>query len=84
MLITDLGIPDSYDLFPARPHDSQLIDDLLGNSCEVIAFGDKDFISKAKQQQLLDTQNVTLLTFRKKNQHDQNTTFELWALHEYR
>jgi hypothetical protein len=47
----------------------------------VIAFGDKGFISKA--QQLLDAQPVLLLTFRKKNQHAQNTTLERWALHEY-
>lgn len=84
MLITDLGIPDGYELFSARPHDSQMIHDLLGDSTDIIALGDKGFISKAKQQELLDTQNVILLTFRKKNQHDQNTPLELWALHEYR
>jgi hypothetical protein len=84
MLITDLGIPDGYELFSARPHDSQMIHDLLGDSADIIALGDKGFISKAKQQELLDTQNVILLTFRKKNQHDQNTTLELWALHGYR
>jgi hypothetical protein len=84
MLITDLGIPDVYDLFPARPHDSQCIDDLLGDGFDWIALGDKGFISKAKQQHLLDTQNVILITYRKKNQHVQNTTLECWALHEYR
>lgn len=84
MLITDLGIPDGYELFSARPHDSQMIHDLLGDSADIIALGDQGFISKAKQPERLDTQNVILLTFRKNNQHDQNTTLELWALHEYR
>lgn len=84
MRITDLGIPDVYDLFPARPHDSQFIDDLLGDGADWIALGDKGFISKAKQQHLCDAQNVILITYRKKNQHQQNTPLECWALHEYR
>jgi hypothetical protein len=84
MLITDLGIPDVYDLFPARPHDSQFIDDLLTDGYDWIALGDKGFISQAKQQHLRNAQNVILITYRKKNQHVQNSPLECWALHEYR
>lgn len=84
MLITDSGIPDIYDLFPARPHDSQLIDDLLGDAYDLMAFADKGFIASFKQEQLAELQNVILITYRKNNQHQQNTPLELWALHEYR
>lgn len=84
MLITDSGIPDVYDLFPGRPHDSQFLDDLLGEASDILAFGDKGFIAKHKQEQLAEQQNVILLTYRKKNQRQPNTSLELWALHEYR
>ena len=84
MLITDAGIPDLYDLFPARPHDSQCLDDLLGEAHDVLALADKGFISQPKQEELEELQNVILLTYKRKNQHQQNSSLELWALHEYR
>lgn len=36
LLITDQGIPDVYDLFSARPHDVQLLTDLLGDQAQII------------------------------------------------
>ena len=84
MLITDAGIPDLYDLFPARPHDSQCLDELLGEAHDVLALADKGFISQPKQEELEELPNVILLTYKRKNQHQQNSSLELWALHEYR
>lgn len=84
MLITDAGIPDCYDLFPARPHDSQCLDDLLADAHDVLALADKGFISQPKQTELKELQNVILLTYKRKNQQQQNSSLELWALHEYR
>ncbi|MHC5062147.1 MAG: IS982 family transposase, partial [Planctomycetota bacterium] len=84
MLITDHGIPDTYDLFSARPHDVQLLDDLLGDSADILALGDKGFISDPKSAQLEREQGVLLITYRRKNQKQQNTPLEKWVLRQYR
>lgn len=83
LLMTEHGIPDVYDLFSARPHDIRLLEDLLGDVTAVLALGDKGFISAAKQAQLQE-QDVTLLTYRRKNQKLQNTPLEEWVLDKYR
>lgn len=84
VLITASGIPDVYDLFSARPHDVQLLDDLLGETQDIIALGDKGFISDPKRQQFAENQNVLLLTYRRSNQKEQNTPLEDWALDTFR
>lgn len=84
MLITQHGIPDLYDLFSARPHDIQLLNDLLGDAADILALGDKGFLSDPKQAELADSQNVLLLTYRRHNQHRQNTPLEQWVLRQYR
>ena len=84
LLITDLGIPDLYDLFSARPHDIHLMDELLAWANQVITFGDKGFICDPKRVQLAQDQEVFLITYRRANQKVQNTTLEKWALAQYR
>lgn len=84
MLITNHGIPDVYDLFSARPHDIQLLDDLLGDAQQIISFGDKGFICDPERDRLAQQQDVILVTYRKSNQKVQNTTLEKWALGQYR
>jgi hypothetical protein len=84
LLITARGIPDVYDLFSARPHDVQLLDDLLGEAQDIIALGDKGFISDPKRAALAAEQNVILITYRRRNQKIQNTPVENWALHTFR
>lgn len=84
MLITSQGIPDVYDLFSARPHDVQLLDDLLGESQQIIALGDKAFICDPKRDQLAEEQDVFLLTYRRANQKVQNTPLEKWTLRQFR
>ena len=84
LLITHHGIPDCYDLFSARPHDIQLLTDLLGDATDILALGDKGFVSDPIRDELADGQNVILLTYRRRNQHQQNTPWEHWILHQYR
>lgn len=84
MLITDHGIPDVYDLFSAKPHDLRLLEDLLDQAQQIIAFGDKGFICDPKRQELAEEQAVFLVTYRRANQKAQNTPLEQWALNEYR
>ncbi len=80
LLITSQGIPDVYELFSARPHDIHLLDDLLGQAHEIIAFGDKGFVCDPKREQLAQHQGVWLVTYRKVNQKVKNTALEKWAL----
>jgi hypothetical protein len=84
LLITPQGIPDVYDLFSARPHDVNLLEDLLGDSWEIIALGDKGFIDDPKRETLAEDQNILLITYRRSNQKHQNSPLEQWALNTYR
>lgn len=84
LLITIHGIPDVYDLFSARPHDVQMLKDLLGEQYDLIGLGDKGFVSKSKRTVLATEQNVHLITYRRRNQKEQNTPLEQWMLHTYR
>jgi hypothetical protein len=84
LLITWQGIPDGYDLFSARPHDVQVLNDLLGDRYDLIVLGDKGFVAGVKQTALATEQNVQLITYRRRNQKIQNGTLEQWVLHNYR
>lgn len=84
LLITSHGIPDVYDLFSARPHDIHLLYDLLDDQTQLIVFGDKGFICDPYRENLVDEQEVFLVTYRKTNQKVQNTALEKWALGQYR
>jgi hypothetical protein len=84
LLITPQGIPDVYDLFSARPHDVQFLDDLLSDAYDIVALGDKGFVTAPKRALLADEQNVLLITYRRCNQKMQNSSWEQWALNTYR
>jgi hypothetical protein len=51
----------SYTLLPARPHDSQLLDDLLAGF-QGVAIADKGFIDAVRQQELAAKRAVKLIT----------------------
>ena len=84
LLITDLGIPDLYELFSARPHDVQLLEELLARLRQIIALGDKGFICDPKRLRLAQQQEIVLITYRRANQKEQNTPLEKWVLGQYR
>ena len=84
LLITQQGIPTTYDLFPARPHDVRVIHDLLGDAADIIALGDKGFISADTQALLEAEQDALLITYRPRNQHQQNSPLEQWTLNSFR
>ena len=60
------GMIVHYPLLPARPHDSQLLDDLI-EGFQGVALADKGFIDGFRQQQLAKTQAVELITPPRKN-----------------
>lgn len=84
LVITAQGIPDVYDLFSARPHDINLLYDLLDDTQDVIVLGDKGFICDPARDRLAQQQAVLLVTYRRANQKRQNTALEQWALGQYR
>lgn len=45
-VITPQGIPDGYKLFGARHMDVEFVGELLGDAHDIVALGDKGFISK--------------------------------------
>jgi hypothetical protein len=64
--ISRLGMIIHYPLLPARPHDSQLLDDLIAGF-EGIAPADKGFVDTFRQQELARKRHVQLLTPARKN-----------------
>jgi Transposase DDE domain len=64
--ISPLGMITHYALLPARPHDIQLLDDLLAGFTGV-ALGDKGFINTLRQQELANKRCIELLTPTRRN-----------------
>ncbi len=60
------GMIIDYSLLPARPHDSQLLDDLI-SGFEGIVVADKGFIDSTRQAELPARRNVLLATPPRKN-----------------
>lgn len=60
------GMITHFVLLPARPHDSQLLDDLL-DGFEGVALADKGFIDAVRQQTLAAKRAIELLTPPRKN-----------------
>jgi hypothetical protein len=60
------GMIVHYPLLPARPHDSQLLDDLIAG-LQGVALADKGFIDGFRQQELAKKKRVELITPPRKN-----------------
>jgi hypothetical protein len=70
MRISRLGMITHYALLPARPHDLQLLDDLLAGFTGV-AIGDKGFINALRQQELANKRSIELITPTRRNMASQ-------------
>lgn len=68
--ISRLGMITHFPLLPARPHDSQLLDDLIADY-EGIIIGDKAFIDGWRQEQLAKKRHIALVTGSRKNMSKQ-------------
>lgn len=68
--ISRCGMIIQYQLLPARPHDSQLLDDLIADFSG-IAIGDKAFVDGWRQEQLARKRHVALVTGSRKNMSNQ-------------
>lgn len=64
--ISRCGMITHFPLLPARPHDSQLLDDLISGHQGVI-IGDKAFINQWRQEQLATKRHIELVTGSRKN-----------------
>jgi hypothetical protein len=68
--ISRLGMITQYVLLPARPHDVQLLDDLLAGFTGV-ALGDKGFLDAVRQLELARKRSIELLTPTRRNMRRQ-------------
>lgn len=68
--ISRCGMIIHFPLLPARPHDSQLLDDLIAGY-EGIIIGDKAFIDGWRQEQLAVKRHIALVTGSRKNMSKQ-------------
>lgn len=84
LVITPQGIPDYFELFPARPHDVALLRELLDPLAHLIVLGDKGFVDDDEALWLDEDQDITLITYRRSNQHRQNSALQQWLLHQHR
>ncbi len=81
--VTPSGIPDFYDMCSAHHHDVKALQELVSTLSNGLALGDKGFIDD-DQHQYLEHQGLYVLTYKRTNQHHQNTPLEKWMLDQYR
>lgn len=82
--VTPGGIPDFYDMCPARPHDVNGLEELIETLASGLALGDKGFIGQERHCHILEFQDVYVLTYKRANQKDRNSPLEKWILNKYR
>jgi hypothetical protein len=73
MLITTDGIPVAFELVPANTDERDAAEEILhAANPGSIALGDKGFIDEERQEAWEKRYNVSICTFKRKNQHKQN------------
>jgi hypothetical protein len=73
MLVTADGIPVAFELVPANTDERDAAEEVLhAANPGSIALGDKGFIDQQRQEDWKKRYGVTLYTFKRKNQHEQN------------
>jgi hypothetical protein len=73
MLITADGIPVAFELVPANTDERDAAEEVLhAANPGSIALGDKGFIDQERQQYWRNHYGVTVYTYKRKNQHEQN------------
>lgn len=84
MVITTQGVPDVFDLFPAAPNDSVIVEELIDHLQDQFLLGDKGFINDERRQNRFQQQGLWIVTHRRSNMHQQNSLWEQHALKEHR
>lgn len=84
MVITAHGIPDVYDLFPAAPNDSVIVNELIDHLHDKFLLGDKGFINDERRQTRYDQQGLWIVTYRRSDMHQQNSLWEKHTLKKHR
>ncbi|MCP4490678.1 MAG: IS982 family transposase [Gammaproteobacteria bacterium] len=74
MLVTANGIPVAFELVPANTDERDAAEEVLhAANPGSIALGDKGFIDQQRQQDWKKRYGVTVYTYKRKNQHEQNS-----------
>jgi hypothetical protein len=74
MLVTADGIPAAFELVPANTDERDAAEEVLpAANPGSIALGDKGFIDEERQEDWKERYGVSVYTFKRKNQHKQNS-----------
>jgi IS5 family transposase len=84
LLVTIDGIVVNFVLAPARHHDVNLATEVMENYQNLTVGGDKGYVSQALQEDMRLNQQIQLITRKRQNQKEQNTTSEKWFLAKFR
>jgi hypothetical protein len=85
MLVTSDGTPVAFELVPANTDERDAAEEVLSAANPgSIALGDKGFIDQQRQEDWAKRYGVTVYTYKRKNQHDQNPPFVQHLLSENR
>jgi hypothetical protein len=85
VLITADGIPVSFELVPANTDERDAAEEVLpAANPGSIALGDKGFIDEDRQENWEKCYGVSVYTFKRKNQHKQNSPYIQQLLQENR
>jgi hypothetical protein len=80
LLVTIDGIPVTFVLAPASPHDVTLVKDVLDGFYYLIVGGDKGYVGQVLADELLEKQGIKLISKKRANQKVKNTPEEKYFL----
>jgi len=85
MLVTSDGTPVAFELVPANTDERDAAEEVLSAANPgSIALGDKGFIDQKRQEDWAKRYGVTVYTYKRKNQHEQNSPIVQHLLSENR
>lgn len=85
MLVTANGTPVSFELVPANTDERDAAEEVLhAANPGSIALGDKGFVDQQRQEYWAKRYSVTVYTYKRKNQHEQNLPIVQHLLNENR
>lgn len=83
-IVSLTGVIEDFVIGDASPHDAPYGEALLGVQPPGLYLGDKGYILKPEEQQMLADKEVRLVTYKRDNMEQTNTPEETWVLKKFR
>lgn len=83
-IVSLTGVIEDFVIGDASPHDTPYGEALLGMQPPGIYLGDKGYILKPEEDQVLRSKDVRLVTYKRDNMQQTNTQEEAWLLKKFR